>query len=467
MRWLKRIGCGLLILLIPVTTVLILGICAWAWRHHRIQERLDAALAELDRTDPGWRLADIEVAREQIPEDENSARVIVAAARLLPKDWPPKEFGELFSHLPPEEQLAPDTFARLKQELDSLLPALKEARKLANMPRGRHHIIYQRNILNTLLKGADDTRRIVPLLLYDAMRYDQEHDPRQAMIACQAAFNAGRSLGEQPFVVSQLIRIKCIFSAYQGLERTLAQGQPPTEEMSAFQRLLADEDAFPVLFVGARGERAVQNELMDAIESGDISFSAVSDGRPEWNERLFGFLYRDNIRDEHPIMLAIMSRWVALARLPFPEQRAAEWTLEEEISHLPKKAILTRLMSPAIVKLGNVSRRNHGYLRCLNVALAAEQYRRKTQAWPDTIDQLCPKYLPVVPLDPFDGLPLRYRRLEDGITIYSIGQDEVDNGGDLDRDNPDQPGVDIGIRLWDVPKRRQPPRPKQPLLNPE
>jgi hypothetical protein len=348
----------------------------------------------------------------------------------------------------------------LKQELDSVRPALTEARKLATMPRGRHPIVYQRNILNTLLKGADDVRRIVPLLVYDAMRYDHEHDPRQAIIACQAAFNASRSLGDEPFAVSQLIRMKCIFSACQGLERALAQGQPPTEEMSAFQRLLADEDAYPALFVAARGERAVQNELMDALESGDIAVNALRDGRPDWDERLFGVLYRDNIRDEHPILLAMLSRWVALAQLPFPEQRAAEWKLEEEIRNLPKKAILTRLMSPAVEKLGNLSRRNHGYLRCLNVALAAEQYRHETQAWPDAIDQLCPKYLPLVPSDPFNGVPLRYRRLEDGVMIYSIGQDEEDDGGNLDPDNPDQYGVDIGIRLWDVAKRRQPPRPK-------
>jgi hypothetical protein len=97
LRWLKWAGCGLLILLIPVVTVLIVGVCAWAWRHHRVQERLNEALAELDRTDPGWRLADIEAEREQIPEEENSARVVVAAAKLLPKDWPPKEFSELFT----------------------------------------------------------------------------------------------------------------------------------------------------------------------------------------------------------------------------------------------------------------------------------------------------------------------------------------------------------------------------------
>jgi len=40
-----------------------------------------------------------------------------------------------------------------------------------------------------------------------------------------------------------------------------------------------------------------------------------------------------------------------------------------------------------------------------------------------------PHYLPEVPQDPFDGRQLRYRRLEPGFLVYSIGPDETDDGG--------------------------------------
>jgi hypothetical protein len=453
--WLKRLGMMLLVLLIVAA-------CTQTWRHYQVSKRLDETLAEIDRAEPGWRLADIEAAREQIPEEENSARVVVAAAKLLPKDWPPKDFDDLFAHLAPEEQLAAEDFGRLERELDNVRPALKEARKLASRPRGRHHIEYQRNVFGTLLPGLDATRRVAGLLAYDAMRRDQEGDALDAMIHCLAAFNAGRSVGDEPFAVSQLVRIRSTTLACRGVERALAQGQPPPEEMAAFQRLLADEDAFQELLVSARGERAADHATMDALESGDISFSSLSDDRKDWNERLFGFVYRDNLRDEHPMMLALMSRWVALAQLPSPEQSAAEQQLDQEGRNLPKNAILTRFFLPAVTIMGNASRRNHGYLRCLNAALAAERYRRDHKRWPESLDQLCPKYLAAVPLDPFDGQPLRYRQLEDGLIVYAVGNDGVDDDGNLDREHPDLPGVDIGFRLWDVAERRQPPRPKQP-----
>jgi hypothetical protein len=453
--WLKRLAKALLV-------VVIVSLGAQAWRHYRISKRLEETLADIDRAEPGWHLEDLEAARDQIPEEENSARVIVAAARLLPKDWPPKELDELFSLLAPEEQLTAEDFARLKQELENVRPALEEARKLAVMPRGRYPIKYQRNVLATLLPGQAEVRRVARLLVYDAMRCDQEGKPVDAMIDCLAAFNAGRSLGDEPFAVSQMIRISGTALACRGVERTLAQGQPPPEEMTALQRLLTDEDAFPDLLVSARGERAGDHATMEALESGDISFSNVFDTRKDWNERLFGFLYRDNLRDEHPTMLALISRWVELAQLPSPEQSAAEQLLDEEGRNLPKNAILTRLLFPAIIKMGNVSRRNHGYLRCLNAALAAERYRRANKSWPESLEKLCPNFLAAVPLDPFDGQPIRYRQLEDGVMVYAVGNDGVDDGGNLDREHLDQPGVDLGYRLWDVAKRCQPARPKPP-----
>jgi hypothetical protein len=62
-----------------------------------------------------------------------------------------------------------------------------------------------------------------------------------------------------------------------------------------------------------------------------------------------------------------------------------------------------------------------------------------------------------VPTDPFDGRPLRYRRLADGVVVYSVGDDRADDGGTLADDFPPPAGTDLGVRLWDVPHRRQPP----------
>ena len=96
-------------------------------------------------------------------------------------------------------------------------------------------------------------------------------------------------------------------------------------------------------------------------------------------------------------------------------------------------------------------------LRCSIAAIGAERYRLRHGHWPDSLAALAPEFAPVVAADPFDGEPLRYRRLPDGVVIYTVGPDLTDNGGNLSAAIPPADGTDIGFRLWDVPKRGQAP----------
>jgi hypothetical protein len=107
-------------------------------------------------------------------------------------------------------------------------------------------------------------------------------------------------------------------------------------------------------------------------------------------------------------------------------------------------------------------------LRCGTIMVELERFRLKHGRWPRALVDLglremrsttgapawwiAPTYT-----DPYDGQPLRYRRLDDGVAIYSIGPKGWDNDGNLDR-TPGSAGADLGFRLWDVAHRRQPPR---------
>ena len=64
-----------------------------------------------------------------------------------------------------------------------------------------------------------------------------------------------------------------------------------------------------------------------------------------------------------------------------------------------------------------------------------------------------------IPADPYDGLALRFKRLREGVAIYSVGSDRQDDHGNIRRDRPLDPGVDFGFRLWDPGQRRRPSRP--------
>jgi hypothetical protein len=108
-------------------------------------------------------------------------------------------------------------------------------------------------------------------------------------------------------------------------------------------------------------------------------------------------------------------------------------------------------------KMLEADRRSRATLRSAATAVAAERFRRDQGRWPAALDELVPAYVTAVPLDPFDGQPLRSRRLGDGFVVYSVGPDLADDGGQIHSGGVGGMPKDCGIRLWDPAQRRQPP----------
>ena len=72
---------------------------------------------------------------------------------------------------------------------------------------------------------------------------------------------------------------------------------------------------------------------------------------------------------------------------------------------------------------------NIARLRTCLAAIAVQRYHLASGKLPETLSQLVPAYLDGVPEDPFDGRPLRYKKLAEGYVVYSIGHDGKDDGG--------------------------------------
>lgn len=59
--------------------------------------------------------------------------------------------------------------------------------------------------------------------------------------------------------------------------------------------------------------------------------------------------------------------------------------------------------------------------------LAIKAFQLKHGKLPETLEELVPEFLPAVPMDDYDGKPLRYRPAER--LLYSVGSDFKDDGG--------------------------------------
>lgn len=72
-----------------------------------------------------------------------------------------------------------------------------------------------------------------------------------------------------------------------------------------------------------------------------------------------------------------------------------------------------------------------GYAELARTAIALKRYRLRHGEWPTNLAALVPAFAATPPRDWVDGQPLRYRRNADGgFTLYSVGADGRDDGGD-------------------------------------
>jgi hypothetical protein len=81
------------------------------------------------------------------------------------------------------------------------------------------------------------------------------------------------------------------------------------------------------------------------------------------------------------------------------------------------------------------------------VAIAVETYRLQNGKLPAALSELVPAFLPALPLDPFTGKPLHYRLIPRGYLLYSVGADQVDNGGFAKRAGTNESQYDLPFRV--------------------
>jgi hypothetical protein len=198
----------------------------------------------------------------------------------------------------------------------------------------------------------------------------------------------------------------------------------------------------------------------DNIAKGKVSLDEQSGEIKELNRGFLGWLFRRyRLTGEDAGYLTDMTGLYRATDLP-PQDRPQAF--DDALDQARQSGRALALYLPAVHKLQVAENRWRVGNRCVVVLLAAERHRLEVGRLPDSIAALVPKYLSTHPTDPFNGEPLLCRREADRFIVYSVGSDLNDDGGTFDWENPDSPGTDIGLTLWDADKRRQPP-PVEPV----
>ncbi len=123
--------------------------------------------------------------------------------------------------------------------------------------------------------------------------------------------------------------------------------------------------------------------------------------------------------------------------------RLADRLPPDQIEQFAQSSIVARALFPAMSQFDDTATREQARQAALIAMLALRLHQLEMGRLPVTLDELIDaKILKSVPIDPWHptGKPLQYRRKDGAATVYSIGQDGVDGGGDLEfriRGRPD------------------------------
>jgi hypothetical protein len=289
-----------------------------------------------------------------------------------------------------------------------------------------------------LLPHLAKVKSSVQLLTAEAMLHASNGDIEKALAALHAAGAVADSMAEEPLLISQLVRYASWAIICKRSELMLNGANLSDQQLNTLQTFFHNAERPDSMVRGLAGERA--SGLAVFMGSPDQKFvfsSADSDSPPPLKDRLRTSLYigllksTGLLRKDRSFYLDVMATNVAAAEAPFPERLTlAQQANTAAMSPPSKLMIFSRLLLPAL----SASMRRDGdhtaRIRTAQTAIAIERFRHSHKGeLPSDLNELVPTYLASVPSDPFDGQPLRFKRLTKGYVVYSIGSDLRDDGG--------------------------------------
>ena len=287
---------------------------------------------------------------------------------------------------------------------------------------------------------------------------------------------------DSPLIITQLVRISCAALAWSGTWEALQSPGWNDRQLAALQHAWEEMDFVADMLRATEMERAMSLDLYEQVAGSRQKFSKTIAQLTELNDLLgdeftarlfpaglplwihahvwrFAWLRQDEIRSlnrwQSVLELGRMAHaqsWSAIrdrdgARTvsgPFFSNESPESIRQQgsydRLRYLFSNDSFGVVHSSVILKALTIDTQR----RMTVIALALERHRLRHGKFPAQLGDLVPEFLSSVPLDGMDGQPIRYRTGPDGVfTLYSVGEDGRDDGGDSAGADPAKPYTHI------------------------
>ena len=204
-------------------------------------------------------------------------------------------------------------------------------------------------------------------------------------------------------------RMSVVGRAIISLVTSINDGAPGMEALSRVESALAELDRDDLLKKHLLYERAT---LLDNMNS------RARQPALEWIARPW-LLQTINRR------LELLAFQIEAANRPWPRKLDAAKDMNALGDPMWKRADDGRV---------DIIARALALIRCGRIVIAVSRYRADERKLPAVLEDLMPRYLGVMPIDPFSGKPLRYTTRDGGYSVSSVGSNRAG-------------GRDLGLRI--------------------
>jgi hypothetical protein len=417
---------------------------AWLASHRR----LAAELAKVGAAGEPATAEEMEVFYLAPPPEQDTTQLWLSA--FAPLDTP--EFNadaaglpfvsERASPIPPLDQPWPQLTAaeQFLAKYQASLDGMRQAARLGG--RARFPTTFADGL--AMLLPHVQRSRIASQLLALESAVNMHHGQQDAAVeSVLAMFAAARSLEQEPILISQLVRMALDGKAREQLAWLLSVTSLDDDQLARFDADLAASDYQKSLHRGLLGERAFGIQLF--ADPAKLGPEANSVGTiPQFTLGL-------TRASDETLYLQIMAQAIGAADNTGPARTQTIADADAMVKQLAGQTgaklrfPITLLMVPALSSFVDAVSRNEAHRDATRLAVAIARFRDKQGVLPSTLDELVPRFIDSLPIDPYSGKSLLYLNADaNEYVVYSVGNNGLDDGGSSEPEN--QP-ADIVVRV--------------------
>lgn len=403
---------------------------------------VDAKLQEIRAAGLPTNGKELNVYYPAVPDNENAALVMTQAFALA-RDYSDSRSNEIANIKIPSrgQSLTPEQKNLLSGYVEMNSDALDKMREAIKLSSSRYPLDYTPGP-DTLLPHLGKLKKLAVIVRYKSFLESDSGDTTNAVFDIENLCGMAQTLDQEPDMIAQLVRIALLAIAENSLEHNFNISSLDESELAGLASAFSQAEKTNLMRKALVGELALNAPIFQLARSRPKSAVELVEGAQQiggfsthaldfWLIREPGFFRATGFWDRDFLFyLSTLETNIALDNFPPPKSlvaaenfKRADETVGRKNYYLSK--MLLAALSNAITKEAS----SFAYLRTSIAAIAVERFRLAHGQLPENLNELVPQFISAVPIDPFDGQPLRYHRLSKGYVIYSIGSDGQDDGG--------------------------------------